>query len=85
MDGKQLLGRLTDLFDADRARARRARASMRQVLRELRAHQRALLVEREQASDDAERAAIDSRIAVIQEQRRKGVTQLRTSGRRAAP
>jgi hypothetical protein len=83
MGGKQWLDRLTELFDADRARARRARDSIRQVLRELRAHQRALLAEREQVGDDAELASIDSKIAVIQEQRRKGVMQLRASGRRA--
>jgi len=84
MGSRQLIRRLTDLLDTGGARERRARAAIRQVLHDLRVRQRALMVEREHV-DATMREMLDRKIAVIQQQRRKGIAELRTFSRQASP
>lgn len=77
MGSRQLIKHLTDLLDTGGARERRARAAIRQVLHDLRIRQRVLIAEREQA-DPTMQDMLDRKIAVIQQQRRKGIAELRT-------
>jgi flagellar biosynthesis/type III secretory pathway chaperone len=73
MKSAELLTRLKAILSAERKAQLKKYSSLKKVLKSLRDEKRRLMEKLDRASDEQERQEIESRLAVISKQRKKGL------------